>query len=456
MTDIAALSRMSACAIGRTLCSCEASPVALTEYLLGKIEASRADNIFLQVTRDRAMNEAQASAERLAAGRPLSALDGVPIALKDLIDLAGERTTAGSSLYLNAPLKTADAPVVSNLIAAGMVTLGKTNLTEFAYSGIGLNPHFGTPHNPHSPDIPVAPGGSSSGSAVAVASGLVPCAIGSDTGGSVRVPAAFNGLVGYKSSEGRIDKRAVFPLSDTHDTLGPLARSVEDCIALDLAMRGAVTSEVRRRPVADLKLVVPQDIVLDELEPAVAKNFEASLVTLETAGAIIVRSPLTALTQIANMVSEIGSITAAEAYFEHRALMNSADKDKVDARVIARIAMGANMSAADLIALQRARIQLVAEVKAQIGDGLIAMPTTPLVAPQIEPLENDVELFHKTNLRALRNTALGNFLNLPGLALPNGTDTNGLPTSLLISAQGGEDDRLLGYGLEIERALAAA
>ena len=175
--------------------------------------------------------------------RPLSALDGVPVAWKDLIDIAGAPTTAGSRYFSGGPVKTADLACAANAAAAGMVTMGKLNMTEMAYSGLGLNPHYGTPLNPNDRKTPRSPGGSSSGSGAAVAARLVPCAIGTDTGGSVRIPSAFNGVVGYKTSCGRIDTTGMFPLARTYDTIGPLARSVEDCILLDRALRGAISAE---------------------------------------------------------------------------------------------------------------------------------------------------------------------------------------------------------------------
>ncbi|WP_282607844.1 amidase [Pelagibius sp. Alg239-R121] len=451
MTDLAVLSRCTASEIGRALAAGEANPVALAEHLLQKIEAASDSNVFLRITRERAIAEARASEARLTAGRPLSALDGVPLAWKDLFDIAGEVTTAASDIYRDAPPAQRDAPCVANVTAAGMVALGKVNLTEFAYSGIGLNPHFGTPANPHSPSVPRAPGGSSSGSGVSVAAGLAPCAIGTDTGGSVRIPSSFNGLVGYKSSEGWIDGAGVFALSRTLDTVGPLARSVEDCVSLDAALRGLRRSPVQHRSAEGLSLFVPETIVLDDLDPAVAENFEASLRTLEAAGVRVTRGPLDIFSKAAELAAEFGSITAADAYVEHRALVESNQVSRIDRRVVARIMGGKGMSAADMISLQRARADLIRELAARMGDSLIAMPTTAITAPEIAPLEADDDLFHRINLKALRNTMLGNFLNLPGLALPNGCDAEGMPTSFLLNGLAGTDERLLGYGLDVER-----
>ncbi|MBO0662883.1 amidase [Jiella sp. CQZ9-1] len=443
---------MPAMAIAQAFAAGQASPVALSEFYLSRIEAQTSP-VFLAITRQRALAEAAAAEQRIGAGTPASCLDGVPIAWKDLIDLAGEPTTAASALYRHAPPAAADAPIAAHAAAAGMVCLGKVNLSEFAYSGLGLNPHFGTPINPHDPQTPRVPGGSSSGSAVAVAAGLAACAIGTDTGGSVRVPAAFNGLVGYKSSEGRIDKRGVFALSRSLDTVGPLARSVADCVGLDIVLRGAVATPICRRALSGLTVVVANGIVCADLEPAVAENFEASLRRLEQGGAKIVTAPLKPLDEAARLAAEFGTITAAEAYVEHRDQVDGPDVTRIDRRVVARIKGGAAMRAADLITLQRARAQGIAALRRQLDGALVAMPTTPHVAPAIAPLEADDALFHRVNLKTLRNTAIGNFLNLPGLAVPNGTGTAGMPTSFLLAANGGEDERLLGFGLAAEAAI---
>ncbi|MFP4273738.1 MAG: amidase family protein, partial [Paracoccaceae bacterium] len=404
----------------------------------------------------RALAEARAAEARLKAGRALSPLDGVPVAWKDLIDMAGERTTAASDIYRDAALRTADAAVVANAAAAGLVSLGKLNLTEFAYSGLGLNPHFGTPRNPHDPAEPRAPGGSSSGSGVAVAAGLAPLAIGTDTGGSVRIPAAFNGVVGYKSSEGRIDARGVFALSRTLDTVGPLGRSVEDCVLADMVLRGAAATAVRRQPVAGLRILVPESVVLDDLDAAVAANFEQSLIRLERAGALISRAAVPEFVRAAELAAALGTITAAEAYFEHRSLVEGAECGRIDRRVLARIEAGRRMKAAELIALQRARAEDMASLAARLDGAFLAMPTAPHTAPRIAPLEADDARFHRVNLKTLRNTSIGNFLNLPGLAVPNGTDAKGLPTSFLLAACGGDDDRLLGAGLGAEAVIRGA
>ena len=451
---IAALAARSATEIGRALAAGQADAVALTEHYLGRIEATRDSNTFISVTADRARAEAAASARRLSEGRPLSALDGVPIAWKDLFDVAGTRTTAASDLYRDSAVKQADAPIVANAAAAGMVCLGKLNMTEFAYSGLGLNPHFGTPLNPNDPDTPRSPGGSSSGSGASVAAGLTPVAIGTDTGGSVRIPASFNGCWGFKTSEGRIDKTGMIPLSRTLDTVGPLARSVEDCLLVDMALRGAVVTPVHRQPIKGVSIVVATNQVLEGCDVAVMTNFEAALEVLAREGALIERRALPVLDHMVETTAQHGSLTGAESYHEYHELVDGDECARMDGRVVHRIVMGKTMSAHSLLSILDARKAGMAEIAAEIREGVLAMPTTPITAPEVAPLAADVDDFHKVNLMALRNTMLGNFLGLCGLAMPSGRDGRNLPTSILFSAPRGRDDALLGLGLEIDRLLA--
>jgi aspartyl-tRNA(Asn)/glutamyl-tRNA(Gln) amidotransferase subunit A len=431
----------------------EAGPVEVTECLLERIAKAKGDNIFITVTAERARAEARKAEARYAAGTPSSALDGVPIAWKDIFDVAGTPTTAASKVLADSPAKTADMPCVASVAAAGMVTLGKLNMTEFAYSGLGLNPHFGTPLNPNDRTTPRSPGGSSSGSGAAVAARLVPCAIGSDTGGSVRIPAAFNGVVGYKTSTGRIDKTGLIPLAQTYDTIGPLARSVEDCVLLDMILRGQVVSPVRRGALSALTIVAPTNVATDDAEPAVLENYERSLDALASRGAKIRRERVETLDRVLELTALHGTLIAAEAYTEYREMVESDKCAEIDRRVIFRMMGGKRMSANDVLSIQRERARLIPMFNAQMAGSLLAMPTTPITAPEVAPLEADDELFHKTNLRALRNTTLGNVLDLCGVAVPNGRDGNGMPTSFLISACHGQDETLLGYALEIERII---
>ncbi len=425
-------------------------PVEVTDYFLQRI-ADRVDQpVFITVTEERARQEAEASRERHQRGQTLGPLDGVPLAWKDLIDVEGAPTTAASALRRDIKPADRDAPIVANAAAAGMVTLGKVNLTEFAYSGLGLNPHYGSPANPHDHTTPRAPGGSSSGSATAIGFGLCPCAIGSDTGGSVRIPAAFNGLTGYKSSEGRISKEGVVPLSKTLDTIGPLARSVEDCALLDAVLRGVEPTPPSAPPVTSLHIIVPKNVMLDDLDPAVARNFAQALDRLASAGAAIEHRTLPPLDEVAAMTQQHGTLIAAEAYDHYRAMLESDQVRLVDRRVVARMMMGKVMTTENVNAIQAGRSRLAGELKAMLGEAFLAMPTTPHTAPAIAPLEADDDLFHRTNLKTLRNTSIGNILGTPGVAMPDGTDGVGLPTSFLIAATAHDDDRLLSAARSIE------
>jgi len=447
------LEKQSAAAIGRLLAKGSLDPVEVAEFFLDRIERDRENPSFIVVTRKRALEEAAASRRRHREGRAAGPLDGVPIAWKDLVDMAGERTTAGSALYADSPPKEKDAPIVTNLSAAGLVALGKTNLSEFAFSALGLNPHFGTPRNPRDSTTPRIAGGSSSGAAVAVAGGLAPCAIGSDTGGSIRAPASFCGIVGFKTSEGRIDKQGVFPLSRTLDTIGPLAHTVEDCVLIDMALRGQSTAPVRPLDLKGIEFVVPDKSGIDDAEAAVAANLETTMKRLAAAGAKVTSRPIPEIGAMRALSAQYGSFVAIEAYAEHRAVFDSADAKRMDRRVVKR-ALGGRVHERDVTNLHRGRETLIAALVDELKGALLVLPATPMTAPAIGPLEGDDELFRVTNLRAIHYTFLGNLFRMCGLALPSGTDAAGLPTGVQFLAPGGDDDRLLSIGLSMETALS--
>jgi aspartyl-tRNA(Asn)/glutamyl-tRNA(Gln) amidotransferase subunit A len=447
------LEKQSAAEIGRLIAAGSLDPVEAAEFFLDRIERDRKNPSFILVTRKRALEEAAASRTRHREGRAAGPLDGVPIAWKDLVDMAGARTTAGSALYAESALKERDAPIVANLAAAGMVALGKTNLSEFAFSALGLNPHFGTPRNPRDAATPRIAGGSSSGAAVAVAGGLSPCAIGSDTGGSIRAPASFCGVVGFKTSEGRIDKRGVFPLSRTLDTIGPMARTVEDCALIDMALRGQSTTSMRPRDLGGVEFVVPDKTGMDDAEPAVAANLETAMKRLAGAGAKVTSRPIPQIGAMRALSAQYGSFVAIEAYAEHRAIFDSADAKRMDRRVVKR-ALGGRVPERDALNLQRGREELIAALTDELKGAVLVLPSTPMTAPPIDALERDDELFRITNLRAIHYTFLGNLFRMCGLALPSGTDALGLPTGVQFLAPAGDDERLLSIGLSVETALS--
>lgn len=425
-------------------------PVDLVEETFDRIAAVGDPAIFIRQTRARAEAEARAARERLKSGNPASLLDGVPLAWKDLFDIKGTVTTAGSAILRDQPAAAADAALVAAGMRAGMVCIGAVNMTEFAYSGIGINPHYGTPRNPRDPKVHRSPGGSSSGSGAAVAAGIVPLSVGTDTGGSVRIPAAFNGVVGYKSSTGHYPMQGVFPLSQTLDTLGPLANTVEDCVLADAALRGLREPRARKADIAALDFVIPDAVMLDDLDPAVAAAFDATERRLAAAGARIRRIALPELREVTEVIGRLGPLASAEATVIHEGWLGTPDEARVDPRVVRRIRMADGMTGADLVRLMQARARLIAAVNDRIGPALLICPTTPSVAMPIAPLEADVEVFFRHNFRTLRNTALGNFLDWCGLSIPNGQDADGMPTALMVCATHGRDRALLSAGLAIE------
>jgi aspartyl-tRNA(Asn)/glutamyl-tRNA(Gln) amidotransferase subunit A len=428
-------------------------PSEVVAYALALARDSE-PGLFTCLLEERAVAEAQASDARWDAGRPLGPLDGVPVVWKDLFDVAGTPTTGGSETRRHAQAATVDATAVQRLAACGCIGIGKVGLSEFAYSGLGLNPHFGTPINRASHDGHRAPGGSSSGSAVAVAAHMAWMGLGTDTGGSVRVPAAFNGLVGYKPSIGRFDKQGVFPLSKTLDVPGPIAHTVQDCAWVDAALRGQPLQALKASDVSLLSFVVPINLVFDGIEPEARAAFEALVERLRAAGAQVNYRNIPAFDELAAITARHGTIAAAEAYAFHQTLVDGPEAQAVDRRVLARMARGKTMSALDLLTLQAARTRLVQECAALLGDAWMLCPTVVHIAPLVAPLEADDELFHRVNLRTLQNTLPGNFLDLCGVSVPMGTGDAGMPLGALISGAAGRDDALLSAALGVERMLA--
>ena len=428
-------------------------PVTMAEQCLARARSAE-PGLFTCLLEARALAEAHASRARWQAGQPLGPLDGVSVVWKDLFDVAGTPTTAASGLRRHAPPATQDAHAVAALAAAGAVSIGKTGLTEFAYSGLGLNPHFGTPRNRRSRDGHRAPGGSSSGSAVAVDAGMALIGMGTDTGGSVRIPAAFNGLVGFKPAIGRVDSTGVFPLSATLDVIGPMAQTVQDCAWAYYALLGRSEPELRLPPPGSLRVVVPTNVVLDEAQAEVLVRFEAVLERLRAAGARVEHLHIPAFDALQALTAQHGTIPAAEAYVLHRAIVDGPDAARLDPRVLARIQRGATMMASDLVILQQAHARLMAQTRALLGDAWLLFPTVVHVAPLVAPLDADVALFNQTNLRTLRNTALLNVLDWCGVSLPMGLGEAGMPLGLLVSGPAGTEDALLGVAAALEQLLA--
>jgi len=415
--------------------------------------AGEGARIFIRRYDAAALGEAEVWDAWHAAGAPATALGGLPVSIKDLFDVAGEVTTAGSRVLADAPSATVDAEVVGLLRGAGAILVGKTNMTEFAYSGVGLNPHFGTPRNPFDRAHARIPGGSSSGAAVSVADGMCVAGIGSDTGGSVRVPAALCGLVGFKPTAERISRRGVYPLSRTLDSIGPIARTVECCAVLDAVMAGLSGDLPVPVPAAGLSLLVARTLVWDDADRHVALSIEAALSRLSRAGVQIHDVALAELSDIPQ-VNAKGGIAAAEAFAWHRTLLDSA-KSAYDPRVAIRIEQGRAMSAADYLDLLDARARIGRSVLDSIGeDAIWVMPTVPHIAPEIAALEKD-EPYFATNRLMLRNAALVNFLDGCAITLPCHA-AGSAPVGMSLVAANNQDRRLLAIARMVAPLIAAS
>jgi aspartyl-tRNA(Asn)/glutamyl-tRNA(Gln) amidotransferase subunit A len=423
---------------------------ALVEEALARIAdpAGEGKRCFLRVYAEEARAAAEAQDRLRGAGYVASPLAGLPVSIKDLFDVAGERTLAGSRALDDAPAATADAPVVARLRAAGAVLIGRTNMTEFAFSGVGINPHYGTPGNPF--DRKRIPGGSSSGAPVSVVDGFATVAIGTDTGGSVRIPAAFCGTVGFKPTQYRIPRDGATPLSTTLDSVGPLANSVACCAITDAVMAGEPPVVPPAAPVEGLRLGVPRTIVLDDLDNEVAAAFERACSALSRAGARLVDLPLAELGAYA-AINAKGGFSPPEAYAWHAELLARRGAD-YDPRVRVRIERGRAMTAAEYVTLQGQRAEFIARVDARTAefDALI-MPTLPLIAPPMTAFETD-EDFWRLNARILRNTAIVNFLDRCAITLPIQRPGDA-PVGLMAVGRHGEDKRLLSVALGLEATI---
>jgi aspartyl-tRNA(Asn)/glutamyl-tRNA(Gln) amidotransferase subunit A len=386
------------------------------------------------------------------AGLELPALAGLPVSIKDLYDVAGETTLAGSALRRGDPVAAHDAVAVARLRSAGAAIVGKTNMTEFAFSGVGINPHYGTPANPSDAAVARIPGGSSSGAAVSVALGLAVAGLGSDTGGSIRIPAALCGLVGFKCTQSRVPLAGAFPLAQTLDTVCALAHSVDDCLLVDGVLAGAAL-DAPERPLDGLRLAVPQTLVLDRLEPAVAAAFAQALSRLSKAGAHVVEVPLAELAEIAS-INAPGGFSAVEAYATHRAALQ-AHRGRFDQRVAQRIALGEGVSAADYILMQQRRRGWIARTTCALqGFDALVCPTVPITAPPITALLASDDDFFNANGLLLRNTFVINFLDGCAFSLPC-QRAGDLPVGLMLAAPGGQDAHLAGVARAVESVVHA-
>jgi aspartyl-tRNA(Asn)/glutamyl-tRNA(Gln) amidotransferase subunit A len=403
----------------------------------------------LSVYAEAARGAADAADVRAARGVSLGPLDGVIVSIKDLFDVAGEPTRAGSKILADeAAPAAADAPVVRRLRAAGAVIVAKTNMTEFAFSGIGANPHFGTPGNPR--DRARVPGGSSAGAPVAVVDGMCDIAIGTDTGGSVRIPAALCGIVGFKPSRQRVPTDGAFPLSYTLDSVGPLGRSVADCAKADAVLAGEDFSPPAPVALDGLRFGVAQGLPLDRLDDTVAAAFAAAVKRLDGAGIRVTHEMLPLFDDMGE-VNAKGGISPPEACAIHRDRLKRRAAD-FDPNVRVRIERGCAVAAADYVDMMRERARLVRAMDARLAplDALV-MPTTAIVAPTIAEVA-DEKIFAARNAALLRNTAIINFFDLCAITLPLPAT---LPVGLMLVARNGHDHRLLSLAAAAAELLAA-
>jgi aspartyl-tRNA(Asn)/glutamyl-tRNA(Gln) amidotransferase subunit A len=405
--------------------------------------------VFTRLNPGQARKAADAVDARRLAGAALSAIAGLPIAVKDLFDVQGEVTTAGSVALRERPAAAADAPAIARLKRAGAALVGRTNMSEFAYSGVGINPHYGTPANAWQRPRRCIPGGSSSGAAVSVTDGMAAAAIGTDTGGSIRIPAALCGLVGFKPTASRVPLEGVFPLSPTLDSVGTIARSVACCAALDAVLAEESPGDLAAADLRSVAFAVPKNYFLDGLDAHVGRAFEAALSALSAAGAAITEVALAEIAEIA-VVNSKGGFAAAESYAFHQRL--GTDFHAYDPFVRQRILRGADITAADYSEMVRARANVIARFDAaHAGLDCIVCPTVPIVAPEIARLQQDLQEYTRVNLLLLRNPSVVNFLGRCALSIPchRAGET---PVGLMLIGRPRADRALLSIGLAVEEA----
>jgi aspartyl-tRNA(Asn)/glutamyl-tRNA(Gln) amidotransferase subunit A len=435
---------MTASDLGRGIAAGKIHPVELTEAFLEAIDHHPLrDRIFTRTTPRRARSMTLAAAGRAKAGLRIGLLDGVPLSWKDLFDTAGAATEAGSAL-LKGRVPDADAEVLVNATARGLVCLGKTHMSELAFSGLGLNPITATP--PCVNDAGAVAGGSSSGAAASVAFGLAPAAIGSDTGGSVRIPAAWNDLVGLKTTHGRLSLKGTVPLCGMFDTVGPLARTVEDCAELLAVLEGGRAADLTGATLAGQRLLVLETVALDDLRDAPSVGFEAAVDRLSAKGARVERGRVP---ELAEAMALSGVLTTSEAYATWRDTIE-AHPEKMFAPILERFRSGAAFSAADYVAAWR-RMREIRAIWADrtAGYDAVILPTSAILPPNVDRLLADPAYFVAENILALRNTRIGNLMGLCAITLPTGQPSCGIS----FMAGPGMEERLLRLASAAERAL---
>ncbi len=437
--------RMTAAELGRGIADRQIDPVTLCQTYLDAIDAHPLrDRIYARVTHDRALAEAQAASARAKSGHRLSPLDGVPISWKDLFDTAGVATEAGSRL-LKGRMPDADATVLANATAAGLVCLGKTHMSELAFSGLGYNPSTATP--PCVNDEDAVAGGSSSGAAASVAYGLAAAAIGSDTGGSVRIPAAWNDLVGLKTTAGRLTLEGVVPLALKFDTIGPLCRSVEDAGLLLAALEGNRAADLQNASLEGCRFAVLRTVAMDDVADQPAAAFQSALERLQNAGATI---DWIDVPEVADAMPLSGCLYTSEAYGLWRDVIE-ANPEAMFSEILQRFRLGKEFSGPDYVAAwAKLEVARMGYDQAVSGYDAVLLPSAPILSPNLERLKNDHEYFVAQNLMALRNTRIGNLMGVCSLTLPTGLPSCGI----MAMCPPDMEENLLRLGAAIEEALS--
>ena len=434
-----------ALASGQTTCE------AWVEQSLALAAQPAAAHVFTHLWAESALASARHADAQRRSGVRLGPLAGLPVTIKDLFDVAGETTTSGSVVCASEAPAECDAPPVAHLRASGAALLGKTNMSEFAFSGVGYNPHWGTPANPADATLARIPGGSSSGAAVSVGLGLAVAGLGSDTGGSLRIPAALCGLVGFKGSQARVTRQGAMELARSLDTVGAITRSVDDAWLIDAVLSGQALS-VRQRSVKGLRLAVPTTLMQDELDADVSKAFAHTLGRLSAAGALIEEVAWSELSEIATLNAP-GGFSPVEAYAAHRHRL-AADGARFDQRVAQRMALGQGVSAADYLTMIDQRHAWIGRSNAAMqGFDAVICPTVPMVAPAIDATCASDAAFFAANRLLLRNTFAINYWDGCAISLPCQAPGD-LPVGLMLARANGLDAELLGVAKAIEAALA--
>lgn len=431
----------------------ETTALALTEQALARIADPEGEGstTFISVYKDQALTAARASDLLRSAGLARSALEGIPISIKDLFDYKGDVTRGASALLKDAPAATETATLVARLLAAGAIIIGRTNMTEFAFSGLGINPHYGTPKAPWDRATGRIPGGSSSGAGVAVADQMSVASIGTDTGGSIRIPAAFCGVTGFKPTADRIPNKGVMPLSYSLDSSGPLAPSVACCAIVDAVLSQEPEPILETLDPSQLRFLMPNNYVFGHADQTVLTHFHAAVDKLKAAGVQIDQVELPELDRLAYL-NRLGGLVCPEAWFYHQDHIEK-HESLYDPRVASRIIRGKEQSAAEYITLLKEREQWIAGMEKTLAayDGLI-MPTTPIIAPTIAELE-DENAYFRANGMILRNPAIINFLNGCALSIPC-HPKNSAPVGFMVAAPAYHDAYLLNVGHTIESIIS--